>query len=124
MPLSREFKHTIRERAERDPAFRLAMLQDALSALDTGEAFDAKILLRDFINATIGFQALGEAVGRHPKTLMRMFSPKGNPGLDALADVLKELATREGYIIKVEQPAVRRRSPSRVAPRVRRVKAA
>ena len=67
MPLSREFNQTIRERAERDPAFRLAMLQDALSALDVGEAFDAKILLRDFINATVGFPPLGEATGRIPR---------------------------------------------------------
>jgi hypothetical protein len=77
MPLSREFKHTIRERAERDPAFRLAMLQDALSALDTGEAFDAKILLRDFINATVGFTALGDATGRHPKTPDAHVQPEG-----------------------------------------------
>src|ERR671917_1048807 len=104
MPLSRDFNETIRERAQRDEVFRLAMIEDALRALDVGEAFEAKVLLRDFINATVGFPALGEATGRHPKSLMRMFSPKGNPNLDTLADVLKELARREGYIIKVEQP--------------------
>jgi DNA-binding phage protein len=124
MPLSREFKHTIRERAERDPAFRLALLQDALSALDTGEAFDAKILLRDFINATVGFTALGDATGRHPKTLMRMFSPKGNPNLDTLADVLKELTRREGYVIKVEKKVARRRARAQAIPRMSRAKAA
>src|SRR5215213_7498712 len=123
MPLSREFKHTIRERAERDPAFRLAMLQDALSALDMGEAFDAKILLRDFINATVGFPALGEAIGRHPKSLMRMFSPKGNPNLDTLTDVLKELARGEGFVVRVERPVAPSRKPSR-APRPRKPKAA
>ena len=124
MPLSREFKHSVRERAERDPAFRLAMLQDALTALDVGEAHDAKILLRDFINATVGFAALGEAVGRHPKSLMRMFGPKGNPNLDALADVLKELARREGYVVRVEQPTAPPRRATRAAPRVRKAKAA
>jgi hypothetical protein len=124
MPLSREFKHTIRERVERDPAFRLAMLEAVLMALDPGEAFDAKILLRDFINATIGFPALGAVIGRHPKTLMRMFSPKGNPNLDALSDVLKELASREGYIIKIEQPTDRRRTSGRAMPRTRKAKAA
>jgi DNA-binding phage protein len=125
MPLSREFKHTIRDRAERDPAFRMAMLQDALAAFDMGEAVDAKTLLRDFINATIGFPALGEAVGRHPKTLMRMFSPKGNPTLDALAEVLKELADREGYVVRVEKAAPRRRAQkARAVPRSRKAKAA
>jgi DNA-binding phage protein len=123
MPLSREFNQTIRERAERDPAFRLAMLQEALSALDVGEAFDAKILLRDFINATLGFPALGEATGHHPKSLMRMFSPKGNPTLDTLADVLKELVRREGYVVRVERPATPNREASRT-PRPRKRTAA
>ena len=119
MPLSRDFKETVRERAQTDPDFRFAMLQGALSALDVGEAFEAKILLRDFINATIGFPALGEAIDRDPKALMRMFSPKGNPTLENLSLVLKELAEREGYSIKVERPA---RRPS--APVKRRVRAA
>jgi DNA-binding phage protein len=123
MPLSREFNQTIRDRAQRDPAFRLAMLQDALTALDMGEAFDAKILLRDFINATLGFPALGEATGHHPKSLMRMFSPKGNPNLDTLADVLKELARGEGFVVRVERPVASSRKPSR-APRPRKPKAA
>jgi DNA-binding phage protein len=115
MPLSRDFNETIRERAQRDEAFRLAMLQDALGALDVGEAFEAKILLRDFVNATMGFPALGEAIGRHPKSLMRMFSPKGNPGLDALSDVLRELARREGYEVQVTKPAASRRGAARKA---------
>ena len=124
MPLSREFKQVVRERAERDPAFRLAMLQDALMALDVGEAFDAKILLRDFINATVGFSALGEAIGRHPKSLMRMLGPKGNPNLDALADVLRELARREGYVVRVEQPVPRRRATARAPSKARKARAA
>src|SRR5829696_8389096 len=122
MPLSREFNQTIRERAQRDPAFRLAMLQEALTALDMGEAFEAKTLLRDFINATLGFPALGEATGHHPKSLMRMFSPKGNPNLDTLADVLKELARREGFVVRVERPAAPSRKTSR-APRERKAAA-
>jgi DNA-binding phage protein len=121
MPLSRDFKETVRERAHTDPDFRFTMLQEALSALDLGEAFEAKILLRDFINATIGFQALGEAVDRDPKALMRMFSPKGNPTLENLSLVLKELAEREGYSIKVERRASR---PAHPAKRPRRSKAA
>jgi DNA-binding phage protein len=124
MPLSRDFNETIRERALHDEAFRLAMLEGALQALDVGEAFEAKILLRDFINATVGFPALGEATGRHPKSLMRMFSPKGNPGLDALSDVLRELARREGYEVRVTKPAPMRRKPARALPRPRKAKAA
>ena len=52
---------------------------------------------------------------------MRMFSPKGNPNLDTLADVLKELARREGYVVRVEQPAAPRRASART-PRARKSK--
>ncbi len=123
MPLSREFKHTVRERAERDPAFRLAMLQDALAALNGGEAFEAKILLRDFINATVGFTELGEAIGRDPKSLMRTFSPRGNPTLETLSDVLRELSQREGYVVKVEIPGASTSTP-RATARTRKARAA
>jgi DNA-binding phage protein len=124
MPLSRDFNQTVRERAERDPVFRHMMLQEALVALSSGEAFDAKVLLRDFINATLGFPALGSAIGRHPKSLMRMFSSKGNPSLDALSAVLKEIARREGYIVKIEQSDPLRRPSARGAARTRKDKAA
>ena len=123
MPLSREFKHTVRERAERDPAFRLAMLQDALAALNGGEASEAEILLRDFINATVGFTELGEAIGRDPKSLMRTFSPRGNPTLETLSDVLRELSQREGYIVKVEMPRASTSTP-RATARTRKARAA
>ena len=123
MPLSREFKHTVRERAERDPAFRLAMLQDALAALNGGEAFEAKILLRDFINATVGFTELGEAIGRDSKSLMRTFSPSGNPTLETLTDVLRELSQREGYVVKVEIPRASTSTP-RATARTRKARAA
>lgn len=121
MPLSRDFKDLVRERAQHDEAFRIGMLQGALEALGVGDAIEAKILIRDYINATMGFPELAETVQSHPKTLMRQFSAKGNPTLDKLSAVLKELTAREGYVIKVERAArkksavrVERKSPSRM----------
>jgi DNA-binding phage protein len=109
MPHSREFKEMVRDRAERDPAYRLAMLTEALDALHHGDHYTARILLRDYINATIGFAGLARATERHPKTLMRMFGPKGNPNLDALAAVLKVVVGNEGYEVWLE-PAGRGRT--------------
>jgi hypothetical protein len=36
-------------------------------------------ILRDYINATVGFAGLADATHIPPKSLMRMFSPAGNP---------------------------------------------
>ena len=72
MVLTRNFKETIQARIERDPTFREELLE--LSGdVDTGKA-----VLRDYINATIGFQALGGLTAKSPKSLMRMFSPNDN----------------------------------------------
>jgi hypothetical protein len=47
--------------------------------------------LRSCINATIGFEKLGTALGRSPKSLMRMFGPSGNPAAESLLGVIEEL---------------------------------
>jgi len=35
--------------------------------------------MRDYIKATVGFEKLGAATGAPPKSLIRMFGPRGNP---------------------------------------------
>jgi hypothetical protein len=42
-------------------------------------------------NATIGFEKLGGALGRSPKSLMSMFGPSGNPTTENLLRVISLL---------------------------------
>ena len=79
MPLTRSFKETVANRAKRDPAFRVALVEEAIQAFVDGDTSEARILLRDCINGTVGFERLSEAVHISPKSLMRMVGPKGNP---------------------------------------------
>ena len=79
MPLTRDFRETIRDRAQRDPKFRKELLRMGLEAMLSGDITLAKTILRDYINATVGFSGLAEATHISPKSLMRMFSPAGNP---------------------------------------------
>ena len=55
MPLTRDFKETIRDRVQRDPKFRKELLREGLEAMLSGETAVAKTILRDYINATVGF---------------------------------------------------------------------
>ena len=64
MPLTRSFKEFVKSRIERDPKFRQAMFQEAVQTLIEGDVDTAKAVLRDFINAAIGFPALAEATKR------------------------------------------------------------
>jgi DNA-binding phage protein len=101
MPLTRSFKEKVQARAVRDAAFRKALLQEAVQALLEGDARTGRAVLRDYINATIGFEALAEATGTPVKSLMRMFGPRGNPQAKHLLAVLEALQRATGVRIEV-----------------------
>jgi hypothetical protein len=52
MALTREFKKTVKARAERDPAFREALLTEAIARLFAGEDETGRAILRDYLNVT------------------------------------------------------------------------
>ena len=102
MALTRDFKQTVQARVERDPAFREALLKEGVECLLAGDVETGKALLRDYINATIGFEELGDLTDKSPKSLMRMFSPKGNPQARNLFEIIGYLQKREGIHFEVE----------------------
>ena len=101
MVLTRDFKETIHARAERDPAFREELLREGVACLLSGDVDTGKAVLRDYINATIGFEALGGLIGKSPKSLMRMFGPSGNPQARNLFAIIDVLQRREGLRLVV-----------------------
>lgn len=101
MPLTRNFRDTVRARAEREPAFRRALFQEAVQALLQGETNEGRAALRAYINATVGFDRLGEVLERSPKSLMRMFGPGGNPTAENLLGVISALQEETGVHLKI-----------------------
>ena len=79
MSLTRDFKETIRARVERDSGFRKALLEEGVECLLSGDVETGKSVLRDYINATIGFQELGGLTDKSPKSLMRMLGRAAIP---------------------------------------------
>ncbi len=102
MSLTRDFKETIQARIERDPTFREELLKEGIQCLLSGHVDTGKAVLRDYINATIGFQELSVLTEKSPKSLMRMFSPSGNPQTRNLFEVIGCLQDREGLYLKVQ----------------------
>ena len=82
MALTREFKHTVAARAQRDLRFREALFSEALNAYCAGDTTVGKAILRDLVNATVGFEALALALKKPSKSLHRMLAPRGNPSTD------------------------------------------
>jgi DNA-binding phage protein len=106
MPLTREFKETIRARVERDPKFRKELLREGVESMLSGDIATAKTILRDYINATVGFTELAEATNIPSKSLMRMLGPAGNPRAANLFEVISFLQNREG--LRFQLKAARR----------------
>ena len=102
MPLTRDFRVMIRDRLERDPGFREALFEEGVQCLLAGEVDVGKSVLRDYVNATIGFQELGGLTSKSPKSLMRMLSPSGNPQASNLFEIIRCLQEREGLHLTVQ----------------------
>lgn len=100
MVLTRDFKETVKERTERDPAFAKAMLDEAAMAFLNGEPHVARLILRDLVNASVGFEALALETNRPSKSLHRMLSEKGNPSMDNLAAIFGAVRQRLGVTIE------------------------
>lgn len=101
MPLTHDFKETIRARAQTDTQFRHALLREAVESLVNGDLPTGKAVLRDYVNATIGFQNLEKRTHIPAKSMMRMLGPKGSPSAANLASILSALQKTEGIHFKL-----------------------
>ena len=101
MALTRDFRLTVQARVREDAEFRRGLMSDAVEALLAGETALGREILRDYINATLGFPALAEKTGIHPKTLHQMFGPKGNPTAANFFCILNCLQEQEGVRLRV-----------------------
>src|SRR5436309_2472720 len=84
MPLTRDFKETIRARAARDPKFRKELLREGIECMLAGDT------------------ATAEATHIPSKSLMRMLGPTGNPRADNLFEIVSFLQHREGVRFHVK----------------------
>jgi DNA-binding phage protein len=100
MALTRDFKRTVIERVERDPEFAKALLDEAATLFLSNEPETARLILRDLVNATLGFEQLAAITDKPSKSLHRMLSPSGNPSMDNLASIFG--AVRASLNVNIE----------------------
>lgn len=102
MALTSNFQDTVKKRIETDLEFRLNLLSEAINCLLNGEFQTGKSILRDYINATIGFEKLGNLTSKSSESLMRMLSDTGNPQAKNLFEIISHLQQIEGIKFEVE----------------------
>ena len=104
MTITRNFKETVQARALRDAKFREGMLRESIECMLAGDLKTGKALLRDYINAMLGFEKLAKLTKKDPKSLMRMLSANGNPTASNLFEVIYALEKKENIQYQL-QPA-------------------
>ena len=101
MALTRNFKQTVVERVEREPAFAAALLDEAATLFLNGEPEPARLILRDLVNATLGFEQLADVTDKPSKSLHRMLSSQGNPSMDNLAAIFTAVRSQLNVNLEV-----------------------
>jgi DNA-binding phage protein len=101
MAKAKEFKELVQRQAQADKKFAEALLREGIDAMLSGDVETGKTILRDYIKATVGFEKLGAATGAPPKSLIRMFGPRGNPQAKNLFSVIGYLQKCAGLELRV-----------------------
>jgi len=89
--LTVDSSETVQTRIKNDPAFAEALLREATDMFLNGEAEAARLLLRDVVNATVGFEQIAVATNRPSKSIHRMLSARGNPTMESLTAVFSAI---------------------------------
>src|ERR1700692_4154835 len=103
MAKTKSFKGLVERHIKRDKKFAEALLREGVDAMLSGDVETGKIILRDYIKATVGFEKLGAATGAPPKSLIRMFGPRGNPQAKNLFSVIGYLQKRAGLHLHISK---------------------
>ena len=101
MAVTKSFKELVQRRVAKDPDFATALLREGIDTMLTGDVDTGKAILRDYIKATVGFEKLGEATATPPKSLIRMFGPRGNPQARNLFGIIGYLQKQAGIELHI-----------------------
>ena len=83
-----------------DPAFAQALLDEAITLFVKGEPESAKLILRDLVNATVGFEGLADEIHKPAKSLHRMLSKSGNPTMNNISAVFAAIKRALGVEVR------------------------
>jgi DNA-binding phage protein len=101
MALTRDFRETVLARAQRDSSFREALFTEAMNAYLDGDTASGKAILRDLVNATVGFEDLATTLGKPSKSLHRMLAPRGNPNTESFFSIVNVLQKKTRVRLRV-----------------------
>ena len=105
MALTRDFRETILARIQREPRYREALFTEAINAYLAGDTATGKSILRDLVNATVGFEGLAAQIRKPSKSLHRMLAPHGNPSTENFFGIVNALQKKTRVKLRVTAKA-------------------
>ena len=105
MTLTRDFRDTVVARVQRDPRFREMLFTEAINAYLGGDTTAGKAILRDLVNATVGFEELAADLNKSSKSLHRMLAPRGNPSTENFFSIVSALQKKTRVKLRVTAKA-------------------
>ena len=89
--ITSDYTKTVQYRLNIDPEFAAHLFDEAIALFLNNEPDTARLMLRELVNATVGFEDLAEKIQKPSKSLHRMLSLNGNPTMDNFTKIIAEL---------------------------------
>lgn len=100
-PLTVDARETIRARIAREPEFAKALVSESIELLANGEPDTSRMVLRDVVDATIGFKNLADRLEKSPESIREMLSQNGNPTMNDLSAIIGSLRQKLVFSMEV-----------------------
>lgn len=108
MVLTSDYNETVQARIRRDPEFGRLLLSGVVECLFAEEVGVARIRLRNYIVATVGFEQLGTLMGRPAESLALMLGTQGAPSAGDLLEVVACTLCHQGLALQVSTVSTER----------------
>jgi hypothetical protein len=86
--------------AKLDRDMASALLDQSVALFLGGQPEAARLILRDLVTATVGFEALAQLTNKSARSLRGMLSSNGRPGMDSLSTMFG--AIRDWLKVRLE----------------------
>lgn len=96
MPLTESFNNIVQTRISADPAYRQALLREAVECFLQADLETGKALLRSYLQATSGYTELERRTNMTSVSIARILESGSNPSAQDLSTIVTALQQAEG----------------------------
>lgn len=97
MALTIDYKEGVLKDLRENPEMAREYYREAVRAIINGETDTGGVMLRDLVNAGIGFQRLAQETGIRAPNLHRALSPDGNPTMRTFGKIAAAISAFMGF---------------------------